>query len=179
MKEFTDASTDHFHNKNTRYGFRCNYHYADNSCYGGPDGGGCPTGRRRRSVTRIEKSLNKKKGFLVAAGGECGRGYQAITGIEKCKEAAAILNISLQLQRDNTRNITGCIATQDSNTTNEKAICESVSKRMGGMGRSARVKAKRTKRQVYNTRTFTCTDWVQNRAYWVWEHEVPSTCTSE
>ena len=33
--------------------------------------------------------------------------------------------------------------------------------------------------EVYITRTFTCTDWLANRAYWVWEHEVPSTCTSE
>ena len=33
--------------------------------------------------------------------------------------------------------------------------------------------------EVYITRNFTCTDWVQDRAYWVWENEVPSTCESE
>ena len=33
--------------------------------------------------------------------------------------------------------------------------------------------------EVYTTRTFTCTDWVQNRAYWVWDHDVPAACESE
>ena len=33
--------------------------------------------------------------------------------------------------------------------------------------------------EVHTTRNFTCTDWVADRAYWVWDHEVPSECTSE
>ena len=133
------------------------------------------------------KKVNEE--FSVGLSGKCEPGWQEITSLEKCQRAAEILSLSFRVKRENTSAITRCIATSNSmsegrgNTTIEKPICRSVSTNIGGTTEAAAfstgVPLKRTKRQVYNTRTFTCSDWVQNRAYWVWEHEVPSTCESE
>ena len=185
-EEFNDASMDHFrHSSHNRFGFRCNYHFADNTCYGGPDGGSCPSGRRRRRRRQIvpetkesQKKLNNvQKEFSLSLSGKCGRGWRPISSLEKCKQAAHILGLSFQLQRD-----TGCIATEK-NTTIGKAICQSVSNRMREKTETARrVEVKRRKRasgpEIFTTRNFTCTDWAGG-AYWVWQHQVPSTCTSE
>ena len=133
------------------------------------------------------EKVNEK--FSVGLSGKCELGWQEITSLEKCQQAADILSLSFRVKRDNTSAITGCIATSNSvsggrgNTTIGNPICQSVSSTIGGTTEATNlytgVQLKRTKRQVYTTRTFECTDWVQNRAYWVWEHEVPSTCESE
>ena len=113
--EFNDASKEHYTYKNKRWGFRCNYHYADGSCYGGPDGGTCPSGRRRRSAPpKVKMKMNNKlqRGLSLADDGKCGPRWMEITSQEKCEEAANSLGLKFKLQRDNTRAITGCIATE-------------------------------------------------------------------
>ena len=182
-EEISDTSREHFQTLKKRFGFRCNYHFADNTCYGGPDGGSCPSGGRRRRRRQIvpETKESLKKEFSLGVSGKCGRGWRPIRSPEKCKQAAHSLGLSFQVQRDNTSTVTGCIATEE-NTTIGKAICQrqSVSNRMRKT--TPRVEVKRRKREsgpeIFTTRNFTCTDWAGG-AYWLWEHVVPSTCTSE
>ena len=79
-----------------------------------------------------------------------------ITSQEKCEEAANMLGLKFKLRRDNTRAITGCIATEvfegRGNRTSEKAICQSETKQMEDVTEasnlSARVQLKRTRREA-------------------------------
>ena len=152
--EITNPPTEHYQSSNNRFGFRCNYHFADNTCYGGPDGGSCPSGRRRRRreiLPETEKSLEKvnkvEKEFSLAFSGKCGRGWRSIRSLKKCKEAAHKLKLSLsfQLERDNTSSVRGCFATEE-NSTIVKAICQSETNRRRET--TPKVEVKRRKRSA-------------------------------
>ena len=159
--DFNDASTPHFKNTDKRYGFRCNYHYADSTCYGGPDGGDCPSGRRRRGAPKLKDQIRKAQNnvnskFSLTDGGQCKPGWMEITSQEMCGIAANILGLKLKLQRDNSSAITGCIATEifeeNGNRTMEKAVCQSESTHLKdateATQHSGKVKLKRAKRQA-------------------------------
>ena len=102
--------------------------------------------------------MNNKlqRGLSLADDGKCGPRWMEITSQEKCEEAANSLGLKFKLQRDNTRAITGCIATEvfekRGNRTSEKAICQSEPKQIEDVTEashlSARVHLKRTKRNA-------------------------------
>ena len=159
--DFNDASTPHFKSQVNRYGFRCNYHYEDLTCYGGPDGGDCPSGRRRRSAPRIQEQFYKtpktvNNQFSLADGKKCGPGWKEITSQKMCEVVANMFGLKFKLQRDNNSAITGCIATElfdgRENKTIGKAFCQCQSTLMKDTTEptlpSQKVKLKRTKRQA-------------------------------
>ena len=157
--EISDASKAHFDNKDKRYGFRCDYHYADGRCYGGSDGGNCPSGRRRRSVPSKVKMKMKnqfQQKFSLAKDGECGPSWMEIMSQEKCEDAADILGLKFKMRHNNTGDITGCIATgvfeEKGDETVEKSICQRKPTRpvdtTEASHPSTRVQLKRAKRQA-------------------------------
>ena len=173
-EEINDASKDHFvGNMNNRYGFRCDYHFADGSCYGGPDGGNCPSGRRRRSdpqkvmlfgigiviipsKVKIKMKTKIQTGFSLANNGKCGRGWMEITSQKECQQASSIFGLKFELRRDNTSFITGCVASvvfeEKGNHTVEKAICKSAPIKLDATKKASHLsygnQLKRIKRQA-------------------------------
>ena len=48
-----------------RYTFRCDHHYEDGSCYGGPDGGGCSKRKKREELISRPPEVNSSRSLSV------------------------------------------------------------------------------------------------------------------
>ena len=167
-------------------GFRCDHYYEDGSCYGGPDGGDCPARKKREQQwvesSPVEKSLQhfntsrslslrqKRQvddviGCLRGKGTDYrGRASQTVDGVPCVKW---------------TEGLGGRHSDQGDHN-----FCRNPSDNPNGVwcttGASSFGFCDVPKCDpVVKTRNVSCSDWVSGRAYWKWDHEIPSTCQSE
>ena len=159
-----------------RYTFRCDHHYEDGSCYGGPDGGGCSKRKKREELVSRPPEVNSSRSLSI-------RQKRQIDDVIGCQKESTN-GVDYRGRAAETVAGVACVKWAEGVTEGEHNFCRNPNDDPNGVwcntGASSTGYCNVPKCDpLITTREAECADWIGGRAYWKWDYEIPTTCTRE
>ena len=175
--EWNNGDND-YRNEDDRYSFRCDHYYEDGSCYGGTDGGGCNNRKKREEVASRPAEDIVIRGRDLAT-----RWRRQIDDVIGCQKESTN-GIDYRGRAAETVDGVPCMKWTEGVTEDEHNFCRNPTDDPNGVwcntGASSTGYCNVPKCDpLITTREAECVDWIEGRAYWKWDYEIPDTCTRE
>ena len=173
-----------------RYSFRCDHYYEDGSCYGGPDGGGCNKRKKREELKILEPGQPQISGnSSMAIVGRDKRQTDDVVGCQKEETNG----VDYRGRADETVDGVPCMKWTEGfggkwSSEGEHNFCRNPSDNANGVWCTTSTNKASSSigycnvpkcDPVIKTREVECVDWVDGRARWKWDWEIPNTCSRE